>query len=69
MPIDFGCLGGIASPERIERIRQSQVEMPEMGISGSDLRRRVATGQSIRYCIPRAVEMYIETQGLYRRLG
>ena len=65
-PIDFDCLRGIAGPERIELIRRRQVEMPEIGISGSDLRRRVSLGQSIRYRVPRAVEMYIETHGLYR---
>jgi nicotinate-nucleotide adenylyltransferase len=66
-PIDFDCLRGIASPERIDLIRCRQVEMPEIGISGSDLRRRVSLGQSIRYRVPRGVEIYIETQGLYRQ--
>jgi nicotinate-nucleotide adenylyltransferase len=66
-PIDFECLRGIASPERIELIRRSQVEMPEIGISGSELRRRVSLGESIRYRVPRAVEKYIETHGLYCR--
>lgn len=65
-PIDFECLHGIASPERIELIRRSQVEMPEIGISGTELRQRVSLGESIRYRVPRAVEMYIETHGLYR---
>ena len=66
-PIDFDCLRGIASPERIELIRRQRVEMPEIGISGTDLRRRVSLGQSIRYRVPRAVEMYIETHGLYQQ--
>ncbi len=64
--IDFECLRGIASPERIELIHRHQVEMPEIGVSGTDIRRRVQSGQSIRYRVPRAVEMYIETHGLYR---
>jgi nicotinate-nucleotide adenylyltransferase len=59
-------LRGIASPERIEEIRRHQVEMPEIGISGTELRRRVQSGLTIRYQTPRAVEMYIATQGLYR---
>ncbi len=67
-PVDFDCLQGIASPARIELIRRHQVEMPEIGISSTDLRRRVFSGQSIRYQVPRAVEMYIETHGLYRQL-
>ena len=40
--------------------------MPEIGLSGTDIRRRVAAGLSIRYRTPRAVEKYIETHGLYR---
>jgi nicotinate-nucleotide adenylyltransferase len=64
--IDFDCLRSVASPERIELIRRHQVEMPEIGTSGTELRRRVQSGQSIRYRVPRAVEMYIETHGLYR---
>jgi nicotinate-nucleotide adenylyltransferase len=67
-PIDFGCLRGVAGEDRIELIRRRQVEMPEIGISATDIRRRVSLGQSIRYCTARAVEMYIETHGLYRIL-
>jgi len=67
-PIDFDCLRGIAVPERIELMRRHQVEMPEIGISSTELRCRVELGQSIRYRTPRAVDMYIETHGLYRRL-
>ncbi len=66
-PIDFGCLRGVASAERIELIRRHQVEMPQIDISASDLRRRVLLGQSIRYRVPPAVEKYIETRGLYRQ--
>ena len=46
-------------------MRRHQVEMPEIGLSGTDIRRRVAAGQSIRYRTPRAVEEYIRTHGLY----
>jgi len=63
---DFGCLDGIASAERIALFRQNQVEMPEVGFSSSEIRRRVAAGLSIRYHTPRAVEKYIETHQLYR---
>lgn len=65
-PMDFECLREIASPEQIEQIRNHQVAMPSIGISSTDVRRRVQTGQSIRYRVPRAVEMYIETHGLYK---
>lgn len=65
-PLDFNVLQGIATAEQIEAMRRLAVEMPAIGISASDLRRRVATGRSIRYRTPRAVEKYIETHGLYR---
>ena len=64
--LDFAGLTGITSPQRIELIRRHQVEMPEIGISSSEIRRRIAAGLSIRYQTPRAVEEYIETHGLYR---
>ena len=65
-PPDFNVLQGITSAERIDAMRRQAVEMPDIGISASDLRRRVSAGQSIRYRTPRAVEKYIETHGLYR---
>ena len=63
---DFDCLAGVTSPERIEEIRRHQVEMPEIGLSSTDIRRRVSTGQSIRFHTPRAVERYIQTHRLYQ---
>ena len=42
------------------------VNAPLVEISSRDLRRRVAEGRSLRYLVPRAVECYIETHGLYR---
>ncbi|MGD9127727.1 MAG: nicotinate-nucleotide adenylyltransferase [Planctomycetia bacterium] len=63
---DFTVLEGILSKERIELFRQHQVQMPEMGLSSTMIRRRVAEGGSIRYWVPRAVEEYIAMHGLYR---
>ena len=63
--LDFDCLASITSPGRIEEIRRHQVEMPEIGISGREIRRRVAAGKSIRFQTPRAVEKFIETHRLY----
>jgi len=65
-PIDFSGLSKIVASERLEVIRRHEVEMPECGISSTDIRRRVQAGQGIRYRVPRSVEMYIETHGLYR---
>lgn len=65
-PVDVGCLADIVSPERLEEIGRHRVEMPPIGISGTDLRRRAAAGRSIRFRTPRAVEEYIRAHGLYR---
>lgn len=55
-----------ASPERLKQIREHRVEMPLIGISGTEIRHRVKAGLSIRYQTPKAVEKYIESHGLYR---
>lgn len=62
---DFQTLAEIASPQRIALFRSHQVEMPLVGLRSTDLRRRAAAGQSLRYRTPRAVEKYIETHRLY----
>lgn len=42
------------------------VNVPQIGISGTDIRRRVKLGKSIRYLVPRPVEEYILVKRLYR---
>ncbi len=63
--------GGIESPETTaarQRFhdRIDDVVMPAITFSASDVRHRVASGQSVRYLVPRAVEVYIEQHGLFR---
>lgn len=41
------------------------LEMPQLGISSSDIRRRVREGKPIRYLVPEAVDAYINREGLY----
>ena len=65
-PLDLSLLSGIAAPAQIEAMRRQEVVMPEIGLSASDIRHRVAAGQAIRYRTPRAVEKYIESHGLYK---
>lgn len=64
-PLDFDVLGEIVSADRLAEIRDSCIPMPQMEISSTEIRRRVAAGCSIRYQTPRAVEEYIRAQGLY----
>ena len=39
---------------------------PIIGVSGTELRRRVSKGLSIKYQVPEAVEAYVHEHGLYR---
>lgn len=52
-----------AVPRAAERIRQ--LEVPELNIAASDLRRRVAEGRPITYMTPDTVVRYIQERGLY----
>ncbi|MBM4070749.1 MAG: nicotinate (nicotinamide) nucleotide adenylyltransferase [Planctomycetes bacterium] len=42
------------------------VQSPGIDIASRDLRRRAAAGQSLRFLVPRAVEIYIQERRLYR---
>jgi nicotinate-nucleotide adenylyltransferase len=62
----FELLAPLVDADRLARFKESQVEMPLVDLASSDMRRRVAAGQSIRYRTPRSVERYIQSNGLYR---
>ena len=40
-------------------------QVPEIGVSSSEIRQRVKEGKSIRFLVPRPVEAYIRYRGLY----
>ena len=48
-------------------VRLTHVDTPLIEIASSDIRQRVAEGQTIRYLLPRAVEEYIRERTLYRQ--
>lgn len=54
------------SVEAAVTARMTWVDVPPLEISGTDLRRRAAAGQSLRFLVPEGVWYYIETHGLYR---
>lgn len=43
----------------------TRLSTPQIDISGSEIRRRAALGQSLRYLVPDAVAEYIQERGLY----
>lgn len=52
------------SPDELQRILT--VTIPGLEISSSDIRERARAGRSVRYLVPRAVEMYLNQRNLYR---
>lgn len=56
-----------AAKAALERLgaRFEVVEMPELGVSSSLVRERVADGQPIRYLVPDSVRALIRERGLY----
>jgi nicotinate-nucleotide adenylyltransferase len=53
-------LAGLAGTDRIHFF-----DMPRLDISSSMVRRRIASGQPVRYLVPDAVVDYIAAEGLY----
>jgi nicotinate-nucleotide adenylyltransferase len=54
------------SPEQLHELEKHILETPLIDISASDIRARVRAGLSIRYLVPEAVRVTIESRGLYR---
>jgi nicotinate-nucleotide adenylyltransferase len=65
-PLDS--LRSFTTPERFALIEQHAITARQIDISSTDLRRRIAAGESIRYLVPRAVEVYLLNQGLYKAI-
>ena len=64
--VSRGPLESLLGRERLARVIAERVRLPAIGVRASDLRSAVASGKSIRYRTPRAVEQYIAAHQLYR---
>ncbi len=53
-------------PKAVQRLRENVVEVPQIDISATEIRRRVKAGLPIDYLCPPEVCRYIEERGLYR---
>ena len=60
-------LTSVVDQDRLELIRQSQVEMPVIELSSTAIRSAVQEGRSIRFQTPRAVEVFIQQNGLFSK--
>lgn len=64
--LDFSMLNGVIAGSRAQDARTHQLATPLLEISSSDIRRRAANGNTIRYLVPAPVHAYIEAEGLYQ---
>lgn len=62
---DFAVLKDIVSPSRMAEIQEAQVEMPEVPISSSEIRKLVANDGAWQHLVPRVIANYIESHSLY----
>ncbi|MHC4442420.1 MAG: nicotinate-nucleotide adenylyltransferase [Planctomycetota bacterium] len=63
---DLSELEKVLSSKIVRQICDNILPTPTIDISATDIRRRVGTGESVRYLVPDAVLEYIEQRGLYR---
>ena len=64
---DYPALEPTVTVEQIRRLRAQRIELPLIDISSTEIRKRIAAGQSVHYLLPRVVEDYITQHKLYRR--
>lgn len=66
--IRWDVLQGLMDQERYEKTLSMRVTMPIFEVSSTDLRQRAASGKSLRFRTPRAVEQYIRSHELYSQI-
>ena len=64
--VSCAALQAALGPAEAQRLQDAVLPTPLLEISATDIRARVAAGQSIHFLVPPAVEAYIRGHGLYR---
>jgi nicotinate-nucleotide adenylyltransferase len=64
---DYSVLAGCVEPVRLKSFEDFRVDMPSIELSSTEIRRRIASGRSVRYQTPPAVIQFIAERALYRR--
>ncbi len=65
-PPYFEALAQFVPQTRLERFHRYLIHMPQIELSSSEIRERIAQGKSIRFQTPWTVETYIHTHRLYQ---
>ncbi|MCZ6654391.1 MAG: nicotinate (nicotinamide) nucleotide adenylyltransferase [Planctomycetota bacterium] len=63
---DLSTFGRVLGEHHVAKLKHGILQTPHIDISATDIRRRVAAAQSIRYLVPEPVCQYIEDHQLYR---
>lgn len=64
--LDFGAIADLVDTKRLQSIADAQINMPPIDISSSNIRNRVASGESIDHLVPHSVAALIASCNLYR---
>ncbi len=65
-PQSLDSLRGLVNPERFEEISSAAIGSRLIEISSTNIRQLAVGGRSLRYLVPRSVELFIENHKLYR---
>lgn len=62
---NYDILNSYVSPSQLAQIQANELRMPQIELSSSEIRRRIASGQSIRFRVVAPVAAFIHHERLY----